>query len=544
MARKVKAKKAQISNKSHQVLIASNLLVKSAIDGNFTDAQKWINQGADVNVNAKNEVGCIVTPIVATLIGQKQWQLANEKNVENENFFKIFELLIENGADIDKLAWTEKEKKFHAPLSMAIVLGFYKFVKHLIQKGAKLDIRYRDNTNILFIAVGKNDLETTKLILEHKQVKSKINIKDKQFGYSVLHHAISKKYVEIAKVLIDHGASVNSIESESLESILHTACWKDCDVELVELLVKKGANLESKNRYFDFNGKPICGITPLFITVTKRNVLLTKLLLEHGADVNAKEGEFGTTPLHFLLRELKPNDKIAAYLIFNLLIKYGADIHSPDNRRKWTPLHVMAQLGRAYETKLLLQHGANYKALDKNSSTPLHWAVSEGHLEVAKILVDAGSDINLKDKSVLNLTPLHKACMKNNLAMVKLLVENGAEVNVENVRGFGPIDFLYTRESFENEKKELLADGDMTEHEYLHFVEQTERQEFRGNYENPVFTYLIQNGGISKRNQHPKPEILPESVLEDTANLQLDECKCGPFYTDFDKPHMALLNLK
>ena len=55
---------------------------------------------------------------------------------------------------------------------------------------------------------------------------------------------------------------------------------------------------------------------------------------------------------------------------------------------------------------------------------------------------------------------------------------------------------------------------------------------------------LLQNGGISKREQHPKPEILPESVIEDTANLQLDECKCGPFYTDIDKPHMALLNLK
>ena len=74
--------------------ILYNLLITSAIKGNFSNVQKWINQGAkNVNVNVRFEDDfATLTPIVATLMG-KSW---HDKNDQNEDYFKIFKLLIES----------------------------------------------------------------------------------------------------------------------------------------------------------------------------------------------------------------------------------------------------------------------------------------------------------------------------------------------------------------------------------------------------------------------------------------------------------------
>ena len=374
--------------------ILYDLLINSSMDGNLTDVQKWINQGAtNVNVDIHFEGGvATLTPLVATLMGKFL-----NKNDQNEDFFKVFKLLIENDADVDKTVWMDEEKKFHPPISLAIRYGYYEFVEYLIEKGAKLDFRYRDNTNILFIAVSKNRLEIAKLILGHKQIRSKINIKGKQSGLSVLHIAVSKNYVEMAKLLIDHGANVNSTGPYSSESILHTACWNDiCNLELVEVLVKNGANLECKSHFKNDNGEVLDGFTPLFIAVKKKNVLLAKFLLEHGANVKAKlkskkEMWYTTTPLHFLLLDLQ-TENIAAFLILKLLIKHGADIETPDSQFWYTPLHFMSGVGYIDGTKLLLRLGANMRALDKTGRTPFELALEKGHLEVVQIMIDTGYD--------------------------------------------------------------------------------------------------------------------------------------------------------
>ena len=64
-------------------------------------------------------------------------------------------------------------------------------------------------------------------------------------------------------------------------------------------------------------------------------------------------------------------------------------------------------------------------AVDNYGGTIFHSACYGGHLEIVKLLIDVGTDMN----SVNNIgrTPLHFACSRGNI--VKLLTDNGSEVN-------------------------------------------------------------------------------------------------------------------
>ena len=57
----------------------------------------------------------------------------------------------------------------------------------------------------------------------------------------------------------------------------------------------------------------------------------------------------------------------------------------------------------------------------------LHQAASEGHLEVVRLLVENGANVNARDEN--GRTPLFRAADEGHLDIVRLLVENGAEVN-------------------------------------------------------------------------------------------------------------------
>lgn len=69
----------------------------------------------------------------------------------------------------------------------------------------------------------------------------------------------------------------------------------------------------------------------------------------------------------------------------------AADTYSVDG---WTPLHLAAFFGTARAAELLLAHGADHRRIARNSvaNTPLHAALAAKHLELVRMLLDAGAD--------------------------------------------------------------------------------------------------------------------------------------------------------
>uniref|UniRef100_A0A8C2AEP7 Ankyrin repeat and SOCS box containing 18 n=1 Tax=Cyprinus carpio TaxID=7962 RepID=A0A8C2AEP7_CYPCA len=93
--------------------------------------------------------------------------------------------------------------------------------------------------------------------------------------------------------------------------------------------------------------------------------------------------------------------------------------------------------------ELLLEHGANPNQMTDEGLTALHicetplGAVYEGYLEICRLLLAYGANINLADKQ--RRSPLHKTARNVQLKFVELLLDHGADINAIDYNGCSPL---------------------------------------------------------------------------------------------------------
>ena len=119
-------------------------------------------------------------------------------------------------------------------------------------------------------------------------------------------------------------------------------------------------------------------------------------------------------------------------------IQSGADVNAKNNDGL-TPLHWASSNEHIEIVKLLLEHGADVNAKNDDGYTPLYWASRKGHTEIVNLLLKYGADVNTKDDD--GNTPLYYASRNGHAEIVKLLLEHGADVNVKNNYGSTPLYF-------------------------------------------------------------------------------------------------------
>ena len=134
-------------------------------------------------------------------------------------------------------------------------------------------------------------------------------------------------------------------------------------------------------------------VQPPLLAAIYRNEAAAMLLLDKGADIRVRDGAYKVTTLHAACDFT--NVRVDRSAIAARLIKMGADVNAESAGR--TPLHFAAA-GSAACVRLLLGAGARLEALDNLGRTPLAWAASNGNLESARLLLDAGADPNHEDK--------------------------------------------------------------------------------------------------------------------------------------------------
>jgi uncharacterized protein len=105
----------------------------------------------------------------------------------------------------------------------------------------------------------------------------------------------------------------------------------------------------------------------------------------------------------------------------------------------WTLLHMAAFGGNAATTEFLIKKGAaiESRAASKFRNTPLQTALLSGQYATAKILIDYGADVLIRQSK--GFTPMHEAAVNGRIDLVQLLLDHGAEINSVADNGETPL---------------------------------------------------------------------------------------------------------
>jgi hypothetical protein len=120
----------------------------------------------------------------------------------------------------------------------------------------------------------------------------------------------------------------------------------------------------------------------------------------------------GNTALHKAARH-------GNHYLSRLLIEHNADVNVSTLELHVTPLHNAVRYGHKKIVQLLLNSGAEVNAYSKLYGTPLHWAAESGHRGIAEVLLEYGAYTNAHDSH--GLTPADRARVENQKELVELL---------------------------------------------------------------------------------------------------------------------------
>ena len=191
-----------------------------------------------------------------------------------------------------------------------------------------------------------------------------------------------------------------------------------------------------------------------------------KLLLEHGADVNIKDGQ-GNSALILACRHYKDyNNKEESAEVIKLLATKGVNINEVSVfpslirgyergtglfeaciKNRLEIVTLLLELGAATDdveqnpliescalrntdvARLLVAHGANMNVIDNGGRTSLSISCKEGYDDLVELLLDHGADMNLASDTYSIKHPLLCATAHDWVSTVKLLLDRGADVH-------------------------------------------------------------------------------------------------------------------
>ncbi|XP_077120590.1 ankyrin repeat domain-containing protein 16 [Ranitomeya variabilis] len=271
-------------------------------------------------------------------------------------------------------------------------------------------------------------------------------------GDTVLHYAARHGHLPALSYLLEVVGMDVEVRNNDYKTALHEAASMGHRACVLHLL-SKGAAVDSLKK---------ADWTPLMMACTRRNVDVIKDLIEHKADPKLKNKD-GWNSFHIASREGDP--AVITYLLDTFPV-----IWNTESKIKRTPLHTAAMHGCLDVVQILLER-CSYDPDCKDSCgvTPFMDAVQNGHLQIAKLLIEmkkvcytavdnmgaqalhraavTGQDeslhylvshlgVNVNDTATsMQLSALHYAAKEGHIHSLSALLSLGADLNSQDVKG-------------------------------------------------------------------------------------------------------------
>ncbi|RMJ25732.1 ankyrin repeat-containing protein [Aspergillus sp. HF37] len=239
---------------------------------------------------------------------------------------------------------------------------------------------------------------------------------ESKYGHTALQVAAAVGNKELILLLLEWGADVNAPPGFKYGFTALEVAAHHKDVGLIKVLLDAGAAVSAADRRQTW--------TALQAAVYAGNVEGTRLLIQHGADVNAPPiGNLGEYALHLAL--FRGYDR--TYDLAMTLLAANADPNVRSKREGLTGLQAAAKHSDVKVIELLLNAGATVEALPGlYRTTALHKTVCRGYVPAAQLLLQIGANPNTRADRYKKLTPLQVASLRSNVEMVSLLLDCGA----------------------------------------------------------------------------------------------------------------------
>ncbi len=359
-------------------------------------------------------------------------------------------------------------------MHMAAANGSEAMVSRLLKAGADPNTTLPTGESALMSAALTGRPGVVKALLA---AGANVNAHEATKGQTPLMWAIAEGHREIARLLVEHGADVNARSTAGYTPLAFAARLDDR--ETISLLLERKA---------DLNAEAVDGTTVLHVAALRGHVDLVRTLLERGADPNAAKA--GYTVLHWVVgnwdnatsisfgrdgNELQrmggiPRDRKRE--LMRLLLEHGADVNAAVTKAPplgrtgatgtagtiigggaltgATPFFVASLAADADTMKFLLANGADPLRAAKDGTTPVMAAAGvtgfydlesnipeSAHLAAVKLAVEVGGDVNAIN--ALGNAPLHVATHGGFDTVVRYLLTQGSSINVKNKAGETPL---------------------------------------------------------------------------------------------------------